>query len=99
MTDTATLKYFTMSNSVVVSDINIGAVIGYVGTSPINMNNCYLINTKGYVASLNKNLDAAAQEALHLPSTNTAYSYANFVPLLDFLGDKFLRVGCFCGGR
>ena len=68
---------FTMKNSVMIGDVQFVAVLGRVGSRAITMINCHLVNVKGYVASLNNNLDAAAQQALHLPATNTATSHLN----------------------
>ena len=66
---------FTMTNSVVINNTKSqAAVIGRVSESAITLTNCYLINTKGYLA-----VQGGAADSILLPSTNTAYSYEDSI--------------------
>lgn len=91
---------FTMKNSVIMNNISDGnaekvGVIGRVGSYAINMTNCYLINTKGYVASVNSGT-TEEKDALHLPSTNTAYSYTNADAFAEeYLGGNIREISDF----
>ena len=76
----------TMTNCVVIcnfTDTTKGAIVGRIGSKAIKMTNCYLVNTKGYVASLNTALSEEKQKELHLPATNTVSSYANKAAFMD----------------
>ena len=80
----------SMTNCVVVcdfADTSKGAIVGRIGSCAINMTNCHLVNTKGYVQSLNTALTPEKQQALHLPATNTATSYTDKAAFIAALGE------------